>query len=185
MANESAVLEKIANLVLNGVPQVQIAASCGVTESRISQVVATDEYKAVEQRLAVQYTEQQQIINGGWDAIEEHALTHVLKAMQANPDPEFALKTAAIANRATRRGAINQQPGVGSAGVRAVINLNATFVEQLQQNFSIADTRGSRPRDQKRVNMMSVADVENALTVRSPQAQAQPLIELPEMDFRG
>jgi len=172
-ATDQAVLEKIAKLVLYEVPNGQIAMSCGVSDGRISQIVATEEFKAVLEAQASEHFAEQQLMNEGWDAVEALAIGHVVEAMNANPDEEFALKVAAVANKATRRGAINHNPiGAGQAGVRTVIQLNANFVENLQQNFEVKDERTARRQDmhdnRKQVDMLGVSAVEKLLKHQPP-----------------
>lgn len=180
------VLEKIAQMVLYEVPNHQIAAACGVSDGRISQIVATDEFKAVQETLATAHFEEQQLLNEGWDAVEQMSIAHVVTAMQHNPDPEFALRVAAVANKATRRGAINHNPiGAGSAGVRAIIQLNANFVENLQQNFEVKDERTARRedmhKDKKQVNMLGISAVEKLL---KPQTAKLPdLHDITDLDL--
>lgn len=131
-------LQKVAKLVLANVPQNQIAAACGVTEGRISQLINMPEYKNIEQELAVQKIEENELINQGWDGVEALGVKHTLIALKNNPDDDFALRAAIVANKAIRRGSINNKPiNPQSAGVRAIIHLNPTFVDKLQQNFSI------------------------------------------------
>lgn len=127
-------LEKIAKMIVFGVPQNQIATACGISESRISQIKDTEEYKLAEQVVASEQFEEEQLINQGWDGVEALGINRVVQALKNNPEPEFALKAAAIANKAVRRGKFRNNPIAQSAGVKAVINLNQTFVNRVNKD---------------------------------------------------
>lgn len=127
-------LEKIARMVLYDVPHTQIALAVGVSESRVTQIIETDDFKNTMQSIASERFEQDSSINTGWDHLEAVALKNVLEKMQWNADPEFALKAAMMANKAQRRGQFNNRPLDGRDGVRAVINLTAAFIDQLNQS---------------------------------------------------
>lgn len=138
---ETKHVEKIAKMVIANVPQNQIATACGVSEGLITQVMATTEYKVIEQEISVLKFEESQMLNQGWDSVEALGVKSTLLALQHNPDPEFALKAAVVANKAIRRGTHNNNPIPQSAGVRAVIHLNPVFVDKLQQNFEVSETK--------------------------------------------
>lgn len=158
--------KKLAKLILYETPQNQIAMALKLSDGRISQIVQTEEFKEILAEISTEVFDSQQMMNQSWDAIENLAVCHVYEAMQANPDPEFALKVATVANRATRRGQLNHMPLQGSAGVRAVLQLNATFVNKLQQNFNIGNRhdRGNELLEHKqRTDYMLPGAVEQLL----------------------
>jgi len=161
---ETKHVEKIAKMVMANVPQNQIAAACGVSEGRITQLMETNEYKFIEQEVAVAKFEESQMINQGWDSVEALGVKSTILALRNNPDPEFALKAAVVANKAIRRGTFNNNPIPQSAGVRAVIHLNPVFVDKLQQNFEVSEKKMNllveKPKDS---DFMPAADVHNLL----------------------
>lgn len=193
---ETKHLEKIAKMVMVNVPQNQIASACGVSEGRISQIIATQDYKNIEQQVAIEKFEESDLINQGWDSVEALGVRGTLTALQNNPEPEFALKAAIVANKAIRRGTFNNNPIPQSAGVRAVIHLNPVFVDKLQQNFEISAERiaklAEKPKDSDFMPAQEVHDLlgktkegENlihnvALPVTSPEIDL--LSSFPEMD---
>lgn len=135
---EDKALEKVAKMALARIPQNQIAAVCGISESRLSQIMTSKEYQEKATIIAAKKFEEQQLLNNGWDSVEALGMKTVLSTLRQDPDPEFALKAAVVANKAVRRGTFNNQPiDPQDAGVRAVIHLNPTFVDKLQQNFQI------------------------------------------------
>ena len=127
-------LEKIARMALFDVPYKQIAHAIGVTEGRVTQLMETEEYKDILEKLAAENFEKHDSMNGAWDTIEAVALNNIMDHLNWSKDADFALKAAAVANRATRRGQINNRAIDGRTGVRAVIHLSAQFVEKLQVN---------------------------------------------------
>lgn len=194
---ETKHLEKIAKMVMVSVPQNQIASACGVSEGRISQIINLPEYKEIEQKIAVEKFEESELINQGWDSVEALGVRGTLTALQNNPEPEFALKAAVVANKAVRRGTFANNPIPQSAGVRAVIHLNPIFVDKLQQNFEISAKRvealAQNPKDS---DFLPASDVHNllgkkdsgelvktdvALPVTSPDIDL--LSSFPEMDM--
>jgi len=132
-------LEKIAKLVLVQVKQNQIALVCGVSESSISQIISSKEYKEVEQVMLVEKAEQMSLLDEGWDGVEALGVKRVLQELQQNPDPEFALKAAVVANKAIRRenSSFKNKPIAADQGVRATIHLNPVFVDKMQNNLTI------------------------------------------------
>lgn len=134
---------KLARMELHGVPRKQTAAAMGLSESRISQIIELVEYQSAAEVIAAENFEEQQMINKGWDGIEALGITRVVRALQNDPEPEFALRAAVFANKAARRGGFAQNPISQSAGIRTVINLNSTFVDKLQQNFEIKKDKTS------------------------------------------
>jgi hypothetical protein len=126
--------EKIAAMALHGFPQTAIAEACALSDGRISQIMSDPAYQAIYAAKAADAFEEQQLRNQGWDAVEDRALSVVVKNLEWNKDPEFALKAAMIANKANRRGSL---PGAAplyaaqAAGARVVINLQQKFVTKL------------------------------------------------------
>lgn len=129
-------LDKIARMRLHEVPLSEIAAIVGISESRISQICATEQYQEIYSKLAYEIVEQYNTLNDGWDSVEALALDCVVKHLEWQKDPDFALRAATMANRANRRGRFNNVPLQGRTDVRAVINLSAKFVQKFEQHFT-------------------------------------------------
>ncbi len=127
-------LEKIARMALYDVPYKQIAHAVSLTEAEIITIMEGEEYKELLDTLSTDHFEKYNSLNDGWDMAEAVALKGVLDHLEWAKDPDFALKVATMANRATRRGQVNNRVIDGQAGVRAVIHLSAQFVDKLQIN---------------------------------------------------
>lgn len=125
---------RIAKYEIMEVPDGQIVRALGLKDDkRLQQIRELPDYQAMVERLQIEALEQAQTLNQGWDAVEDEALGTVLETLRANPDPEFALRAAAMANKAVRRGNRGNQALPGGAVAATVINLSTTFVQRLQQ----------------------------------------------------
>jgi hypothetical protein len=134
-----------------------------LSDSRISQILTSEEY-AKQQALESADKLQRNIeLGDGWDDLEGAALKRVKQAMLANPDADFALRVAAVANKATRRaGAATINP---SEKPSVVVHLNPVFIEKLQQNFDVSTRRErTKGKSQREVSVMDVAAVVSSLS---------------------
>ena len=125
-------------MVCMEVSNVEIARATNLTESRIVQIKDSDGFKELLAQTSYEKLEEQQTINDAWDAAEFTAVGNLLKSLEWNSDPDFALKVAMIANKARRRGEFGNRPIDGQVGARAVLNLSTNFVVKLQQNGDAA-----------------------------------------------
>lgn len=157
-------LEKMAELQYAGVSQVQIATVVGLSEGRVSQIMATAEYGKQVSEVEMANYEKMEQFNRGWDGVEDLAVATVLEHMQGVPDPDFALKAAVVANKAIRRGGNGNKPIQIQAGLQTVIELHANFVGQLQNNFNVAP-RTTKDIERKSTNMLSVKGVHSMLGI--------------------
>lgn len=173
---QEQLLDRVAKLVAMNVSQKQIAQACGLSEARISQVVDTDKFRQRLAELQSEDLEQSDTLNRGWDALEEFAMGHVLEAMQANPDPEFALRVANSANKAQRRGGLGNAPINGKTNATAVINLNMAFVTKLQETVQL----GQRAIDMnaKRVDALPLQDAETLLHTDTFQTEINEIFNV-------
>jgi hypothetical protein len=138
---ENALLEKLASMYAMEVPQKQMAMAVGLSEGRISQIVATAVFQEKVSAIVAQRFEDNKILNEGWDGVEAQALSIVSANLQWNKDPDFALRAASLANKAVRRGQFAQPSApIGTvSGARVVIQLGGAFVAKLQ----VGDTAGN------------------------------------------
>ncbi len=133
MNTDKQQLQKIARMAAFEIPSVQIARAMGLTEGRVSQIVNSDEYKVVLASVSTEFFEQNQLLNDGWDSIEATSLNTLMTNLQWSNDPDFALRVAAVANKANRRGSISNRMIDGQMGARAVFHLTANFIDKLNQ----------------------------------------------------
>ncbi len=177
MTVDRARLDKMARMALFDVPQTQIAKAIGKSDSYVSEIMDTDEFKDILAGISTEYFEQHQQLNDGWNSIEALALTQVVRTLTWSKDPDYALRAAMLANKAQRRGDV-VKPIDAQMGARAVINLTANFIQKLQQ-FGMDQTTprtvenieaGSEP-PQKDANYMVPEQVEKLFIVPKPKVR--------------
>ena len=156
---------KLARMIEQGIPETELASILGVSAEQLSKVLESDGYKqALAQVMNVAF-DKQELLNNGWDGVEEFAIANVLGHLQGpTPDPEYALRAAAYANKAIRRGKNSNSPILVQPNMQSVINLNATYVGKLEQNFQVSQ-RQVQDMERKQTNMMSVNGVKSLLGV--------------------
>ena len=130
-------LQRIAKMEHAGVPANQIATAFNLDAGKLAELQQTPRYKEELAAIAAESFEKIDVMNEGWDIVENVAMNKVVEHLQRAPDPDYALKAAALANKAQRRGrhtneVIGQQPNA-----QAVINVNLQFADKLQETFVI------------------------------------------------
>jgi len=167
---KDTLINRIAKLVTMNVSHRQIAAATGVNVNKISNIIANSKVVEKVQALTVANIEQNDLVNRGWDGVEEQAVATVLEQLEARPDAEYALKAAATANKAQRRGSDSAIID-GKTSVTAVIELNSVFIEKLQM---MAVGIGEINKESKRVNTLDVQQTETLFR----NVQENPLANL-------
>lgn len=165
--NKTAVLTRIAKLAFSEVPSEQIADVIGCSVDELKQITLDEEYKTIYADYAVEQYESKTTRNAAWDDIESTALCHLMQNLDIyKGDAEFLLKTAMVANKAQRRQGSNQ-PINGQAGeMTAVLHLQPTFVNILQQYGVGTGDRPGRDIAQKNQDFLDVGKVEEILEFR-------------------
>jgi len=143
-------LEKMASMQIAGVPSTQIALATGLSEGRISQLHEEPIYLEILQALSAKDHEKQELLNQGWDSVEAMSVGVLVRELQGTPEPEFALRAAQAANKAVRRGQFKNNPIAQNMGLKAVVMLNPTFVDKLQQNFDVTKTNNEDTKLEKK-----------------------------------
>ena len=133
-------LDRIAKMDFAGVPEGQIAAACNISVATIITLQETAKYKTTLAKIAADSFDKLDILNGGWDMVENLAMNKVVDHLQHAPDPDYALKAAAYANKAVRRGRHSNDPISVQPGQQAVINVSLSFADKLQQAFTVNST---------------------------------------------
>lgn len=127
-------LTKIANLHIANISQTKIADIMQVSEAAISQIVASEDYKNIHSEKLAERIEQSQALDDNWDTVESRAIGVVADTLRWKVDPDFALRAAAVANKAARRGNAGNvnNPLPAQMGQRVVVNLSQVFIDKLQ-----------------------------------------------------
>lgn len=154
---------KLARMVEQGVPENELANIFETTPTQLSTVLASPKYIQALAHVHEEAYSKQELLNNGWDGIEEFAMSTVLSHLQGpTPDPDYALKAAAFANKAVRRGKHVNEPIVVQPNMQSVIQLNATYVGKLEQNFHVVE-RPPAAIEKATTNMLSVKGVKSLL----------------------
>lgn len=177
------VLARIAQLALMEVPNRQIAQAVRLSDGRISQLQATDEYKAVLAEMSVEHYEKQKVVNDGWDMLEAKAINGLMVHMNMTSDPNLMLRVAAVANKATRRGQFQNNPlnAAGAAGARVVIQLQNSFIDRLQNNYQINVNGKPSLTVQKQSDTISAARLQQILGSGKKDAAGDLLPDVPNL----
>jgi len=162
MSLDHKLYEKIANLVIAGLPESQIGETCGIDVSRVSQIKQHEVYKEIVNRLSDEEIEVGSLFDKGWDRLEQDALGVLITAFDYNKDPDFALKVAVVANKAVRRNGIGRGVIPMNAGAHVVINLNQRFVDKLQAGVP-AHQSDMSDKNKKRNDTLTVKGVQDLL----------------------
>lgn len=165
--NKQPVLERIAKLAFSEVPDEQIADVMGCSVSELKEFMLDEDYKKIYADYVVEKYESKETRNVAWDDIESTSLAYLMGNLDSyQRDADFLLKTAMIANKAQRRQASNQ-PINGQAGeMVAVLHLQQTFIQTLQQYGVGTGDRPGREIPQKSQDFLDVGKVEEILEFR-------------------
>jgi len=166
-------LEKLARMQASGMCDADIAVAAGLSASRISQIFKSEEFETAQEIVTSEMFEQQELMNQGWDSVEALGVNKVIEVLGADPDPDFALRAAVLANKAVRRGGgYKNNPISQDAGLKAVIVLNNCFVTKIQERTKDVDAvedstdKQDLQTKQKAVNFLAPTDVQDLLALQ-------------------
>lgn len=134
-------IARVAGMKNAGMPDDQIATACGVSVDILAKIYEKDSYKQEMAKLVEGEFDKFTTLNEGWDMVENLAINKVLDHVSKMPDPEFALRAAAMANKANRRGRHNNQPIAAIPNGQVTIHLTANFADRMQNNFAISERK--------------------------------------------
>ena len=147
-----------------GVSDDDLARIFGIAPEKMGEILQSEEYKQAASQAILEEFDKQSILNKGWDGIEEYAMSTVLTTLQSpHPDPDYALKAATVANKATRRGKHSNEPIQVNANLTSIIQLHAEYVGNLQNNFHVAPRQIDKIA-KKQTNFMNVDGVKQMLS---------------------
>lgn len=134
-------VNQFAELRTNGAPKQVIMDALGLTEDDFSKLSSREEIKEAVTKAEVERAKTSAVFDTNWDTVEDLALKSVARELQINPDPEFALRAAAVANKAVRRrredaklaaqNSLSYGTQVNTNNI-AILNLSKNFIQQLQ-----------------------------------------------------
>ena len=136
-----AAIGRVAAMKSQGISDDQIANACGIDVGVLASVYEKQAFKDELARLSSESFDKYNTLNEGWDMIENLAMNKVIEHVQKMPDPEFALRAAAFANKAQRRGKANNTPISAVPNGQVTIHLHQNFADKLQTNFKVAERK--------------------------------------------
>lgn len=132
----------VAKQEVMGLDASQIAETLSCQVADIVAVTEVPLYQRVKGEVAGARAEETLQTSQGWDAIEGLAVEKLFKRLQFTNDAEFLLKTAAIANRMTRRTPVDSKvldPGLRAG--RTTITLTRRLVSKINGREEIAEEK--------------------------------------------
>lgn len=112
----TATTQRALNLLGSGVPAAQVAQSCGVSESRISQLMSQQEFSNAVQVLRFEKLQKQNLRDEEWDKLEDMTVERLNKLVGGGMifQADKLLRVAQIANAAKRRGVSSPDSNQGA-----------------------------------------------------------------------
>lgn len=171
--------DKLAKLAYNGASMRSMCTIFNLEETALQQLMEMDGYKTSLATVTDENIEFDSLIDKGWDGIEEAAMTNVLHELKHNPDPEYALKAAAFANKAIRNyGKKSVRPNVPIGvqnNMQAVIHVHPKFAGKLQNNYVIDGKCDSNELSKKIINALDPSAVKCLLGDKSKNSSTSAL----------
>lgn len=175
-------IDRIAKMDFAGVSENQIAAACNISVGKLSELQETEKYKISLANIASESFEKADVLNGGWDMVENLAMNKVVDHLQRLPDPDYALKAAALANKAVRRGQHGNNPIAVQPGQQAIINVSLSFADKLQQAFVI-NPQAPKQLKKKDNNFLPPKAVNALLTKKVERVQNEIAKDIGDMNL--
>ncbi len=131
-------LDQLVAFELLEVTDEDVMRAVGISVEQFNIARESQGYREILARETIKEHERRQLNDEGWDSVEKVALTNILETMAWSKDPDYALKAAAVANKAirNRRGKGNATIVPGETGARAVIYLERKFVTRVQSDMN-------------------------------------------------
>lgn len=175
-------LGKIAKMDFAGVPERQIAAACNIPVAKLLALQETGKYQTTLAEVASESFEKLDVLNGGWDMVENLAMNKVVEHLQKVPDPDYALKAVVAANKAVRRGRHSNDPISVQPGQQAIINVSLSFADKLQQAFTI-NSSAAKELKKKDDNFLPPKAVNELLTPKAKQVQDEIAVDIGDLNL--
>lgn len=176
----------IAKNALVGLDSKTIAELLGVEEVEVQLIQQGEVYKSVRLLLGAEHAKSLVETDIGYDSLEKMAIENLIKRIKTDRDPDFNLKVAALANKASRRVMANKNqvldPASGGAQIplqlskRVVAKINADGSKQIETTHQISLKNGTA------VNP-SFSDIDSLLGVSAKPKLMSPTARLDDDDF--
>jgi hypothetical protein len=150
MKVDEATCRRVGALAAYAVGEKQIQDALLLTDEMMEQVKASPVYLQALAEKSLERAEHSIAVSEGWDGVEQLGIGKVLKALEYNVDPAFALQAAAIANRAKRATTPHKTINAVNTGRVVILSMNRKFVDgrQVSEDRAVMTVEG---RDMKSV----------------------------------
>lgn len=165
-----------------------IADALLISLEQVSIIKETQEFRESCAKQTYERTQRLIDLEEGWDGIESAGVAQVLQHLQFSSDPEYALRAALMANKASRRSPTSFDRVIDASKVGNVITLtvNKNYITQVTNNGdpsngiieTQARTQGEVPR--KASDVSSPTRLTEILQVQTTQEKEQRLMALAE-----
>lgn len=140
VAEQQLLAEQFKQLREQGAPKQVVMDALGITEDDYAKFSSREDVKQAVVNSEIARATANQTFDSNWDAVENLALQQVARELKVSPDPEYALRAAAVANKAVRRrreeaklaaqGAAFANQQVNTNNI-AILTLPKVFMQQL------------------------------------------------------
>jgi len=133
LALAAEVVSKAARFAAFGVTDAVIADAIGVSVSEVQALRQTGVFQQAHATAVSELAEIDVERDASWDDLERKALQNLKYVLGISKDPDLNLRVAAMANKATRRTRVMNQPVDAVVGTRVTLKLTRRTVERLSQ----------------------------------------------------
>lgn len=180
---------KAGVLAAFGLHDKAIADTLFISQEQVLAIKETPEFRESCAKQTMERTQRLIDLEEGWDGVESQGVAQVLQHLQYSRDPEFALRAALVANKASRRSPMSMDRVIDASKVGNVITLtvNKSYITKVtttngDQSHGIietqARTQGEIPR--KASDISSPKRLSEILQVQTRQDKEQEVIKLAE-----
>lgn len=139
------------NLLGNGVAPESVAAALGVTPSRISQLLASDDFAHEVATLRYENLQSHNVRDGKYDSLEDRLIKKLENSLPLMVRPDTILKAIATVNGAKRRGQSTPEQVTNQQNIVQLV-LPSVIAEKFTINISNQVTKAG---DQELLTMQS------------------------------
>jgi hypothetical protein len=171
-------LEQLAGYLAHGIDPSAAATAVGFSRSRVSQLLQTEDFKALVAERSHEILTQYVDMNKTYDEIERTALKNVAEVLKWNRDPDLNMKAAMLANRAVRRGQFGheQQPLTPNGnGERISIALSFNLIQKVQRGEFAPDEQMKVVNGTTEENLATPQMVEQILSIAATNTVDLPV----------
>ena len=133
---EAKLRRKAGVLAAFGLGDKAIADTLFISLEQVATIKETVEYQESCAKQTYERTQRLIDLEEGWDSIEAQGVAQVMQHLQYSRDPEFALRAAIMANKASRRSPATFDRVIDASKVGNVITLtvNKNYITQVTNN---------------------------------------------------